>query len=310
MNVRQRGEALVLLAFVTFGLAPIYWKTLHDIPAELVLAHRTFWSLLVLGLLLCRKGEFRRAFQLFKTLETLKPLVLSAFMIGINWLTYLHALKENRLAEASLGYFLSPLLTIALGAFLYGERLTVAQAGGVMLLTSGVLYRTAAFGTIPLYALVLAVSFSIYSIARKRSKVGSEEGMFAEMLLLLPFSATYAFQTLPQDISLFTGSSVQVSALLYASGIVTALPMVWYISGSKHVSMQFLGVYNYLSPTLYLLLAVGIYSEPFRTADAVSFVLIWSGIGVFLCENLFLRQRPGRPQSDLHEQLAAGPISR
>jgi len=290
----RRGEILVLTAFIAFGLAPVYWKQLHGIAPELVLLHRTFWSLVVLTLLLAHKGRLRSAMALFRNSEQVKAVTFSSLLIGLNWLTYLHALKEGKLAEASLGYFLSPLLTIALGAFFFKERLSPAQLSGVFLLASGVILRALALGALPWYAIVLAVSFSLYALTRKYADIRAEEGMFAEMALLLPLAVAYTHFTVPADVSYLVGPSAFETLLLYASGLVTAIPMVWYIAGAKEVSVRFLGVFNYISPTLYLVLAVVLYGEPFHAADAMSFALIWLGIAVFLAENLIVHRRLAR----------------
>ena len=281
------GVAYALGAYTLWGLFPLYFKLLHAVPALQILAHRMVWSLLlVLGILIVL-----RRWSWVKLLRE-QPAVLarfagSALLLASNWFTYIWSVNHGHVVEASLGYYINPLMNVALGTVLLHERLRPAQWAAVGVAALGVVWMTTEVGHVPWIALVLAFSFAGYSLLRKTAPLGSLEGLAVETAVLFPLALAYLGWESAQGHNVFTASGWDLRWLLVAAGPVTTIPLLLFAAGARRIPFSLLGILQYLTPTVLLILGVWLYHEPFGANRAIGFGLVWGGIGLYLAEGLF-----------------------
>lgn len=268
-------------AFFLWGVLPIYWKFLLGVQPLEVIAHRIVWSLGFLLIVLKfrgRLGQFRAALV---DPRQLALYAISGALLAVNWLTYIFAVQTDRIVEASLGYFLVPLCNVALGFVVLRERLRPMQWTAVALAAAGVMVQLAKVGRLPWIALVLAVSFAIYGLLRKRGPLGPLTGLGVETALLAPVALGYLVWRGMQGEGALGSVGVLEHTLLLACGIVTAVPLLWFATAARALSMASLGLFQYLAPSVQLLIGVTLYAEPFGGARAGSFALIWAGLALY-----------------------------
>ncbi|MDE2128625.1 MAG: EamA family transporter RarD [Betaproteobacteria bacterium] len=281
------GVVYALGAYTLWGLFPLYFKLLHAVPAMQILAHRMVWSLLlVLGILIVL-----RRWSWMKLLRE-QPAVLarfagSALLLATNWFTYIWSVNHGHVVEASLGYYINPLMNVALGTVLLHERLRPAQWAAVGVAALGVVWMTTEVGHVPWIALVLAFSFAGYSLLRKTAPLGSLEGLAVETAVLFPLALAYLGWESAQGHNVFAASGWDMRWLLVAAGPVTTIPLLLFAAGARRIPFSLLGILQYLTPTVLLILGVWLYHEPFGANRAIGFGLVWAGIGLYLAEGLF-----------------------
>lgn len=273
---RRRGLLAALAAYLAWGVLPIYFKALGPVPPPEILAHRIAWSVLLLGGILWWRG---RLGLLAQARRVPGWLLASTLLIAANWLTYIWAVTSGHMLEASLGYYVNPLVNVLLGVALLGERLSRARAAAVALAAAGVAVLVVRLGTLPWVALTLAVTFALYGLARKRAGLDPMAGLLAETALLAP-AALGLLAWRAADGSGVFGRALGQSALLACAGAVTAVPLVWFAMGVQRLPLSTMGFLQYLSPTLQFLLAVLLYGERFTPAHAAAFGLIWLALGL------------------------------
>ncbi|MBX3042013.1 MAG: EamA family transporter RarD [Bdellovibrionaceae bacterium] len=275
------GARYAILAYAAWGLFPLYWKLLHGVPALTVLLHRIFWCILFYtGLRYYRSGKGALRFDL--SMKEWLGVFAAALFIGTNWLLYIWAVNAGHIVETSLGYFINPLINILLGIFFFKEKLLRYQKVAVFLALIGVSILTWEAGRIPWIAFSLAVTFSLYGFLRKRINVGSVEGGQLESLLIfLPVLASVLFLGKP-----LTPEKNLDWTFLIASGVVTGLPLIWFVEAAKRLPYYLLGFFQYLAPTLQFLTGVVIFHEPLSDLKFVGFAFIWTGIAWLLWKTL------------------------
>jgi len=286
---RSRGLGYALAAYLSWGLLPLYFKALGAVPAVEVLAHRVVWSLLLLAGLLAvrgRPGAFRAPFRR----DRLPLLALTTSLITTNWLVYIWAVQAGRVLEASLGYFVNPLVNVVLGVLFLGEALTGRQRLAVGLAALGVAVLVARAGAFPWISLVLALSFGLYGLFRKRAGIEAVGGLLAETALLAPVALALLVVRGASGAGAF-GADARTSLLLAAAGVVTALPLVWFTLAVHRLRLSTVGLVQYLAPTCQFLLAVLLYREPFGGAQAAAFALIWTSLAIYSWEAVALARR-------------------
>ena len=272
------ANAAALAAFGLWGTLPLYWKALGNLGTVTVVAHRILWSLAILLPLLAaqsRLGEIRAAFT--------NPRVLawhfvSGLLLGINWCLYIFATLTNRIMEGALGYFLNPLFSVALGWWLLKEPRSHAQIIAIVLATTGVVIQSTAVEGFPWIALTLASTFALYALARKKSPLGSVDGLTVETLMMLPVAA--AILWLAPEPAVPIGGVER--ALLAGAGLATTMPLIFFAYAARRMHLATLGMLQFLSPTMQFLIGLWVYHEPLSSARLVSFVFIWLGVGVFI----------------------------
>jgi len=281
----RAGIAYAFGAFILWGLSPVYFKELSHVDAMEFLVHRMGWSFLFLVFLLffrrTIKNFGREIYQISTDKKLLLLLFLSAILISSNWLVFIWAVSHDKVMETSLGYFINPLMNVALGMLVLGERLSRVKLIAVFLAFIGVLYMVIEGGEFPWIALYLAASFAIYGLIRKKIHIGALIALWVEMLILLPFAVVYMIyisQTTPEGA---VGYDNYTLFMLILSGAVTAVPLVFFTSAAKRLPLSTIGLIQYIAPTLSLLLAVFLWHEPFTRTHLITFVFIWSGLVIY-----------------------------
>lgn len=275
------GALLAFLAFLIWGLSPIYWKTLHGVGAFEIILHRILWSFAFLMPLVCighRWAEFKIA---IKSPKMLSILLITSILVGGNWLIYIWAVNNGRVLQASLGYYINPLVNIVLGMVFLGERLRRAQALAVILATLGVLNLTFRYGVFPWVSLALAFSFGIYGLIRKVVAVGALVGLTVETLLLTVPASIGVFHLHQIQSGAFLHSGIKTDLLLLGTGILTATPLLLFNLGARRITLATLGFIQYTAPTGMLVLGITVFEEPFTRIQAVTFGLIWTALAIY-----------------------------
>ena len=282
----SRGVAATVAAFVIWGLFPLYLKPITDVPATEVLGHRIGWCLLFVFAWLAWKGRIGEVRAALSERPVFLRLVGSSALISVNWGFYVWAVSNERVLEASLGYFIGPLVNVMLGVVMLGERLSPRQWISIGFAAAGVAWMTVAAGGLPWVSLLLAVSFAVYGMMRKTVAVGAVPGLAVETMLLAPFAVAWLLWLERQGVGAFGHDLPQVNALLVGTGLITALPLALFSTGARLIPYSMVGIIQYIGPTLQLLLGVFLYHEPFAGPRAIGFVLIWCGIAIFVGDNL------------------------
>lgn len=282
----RAGVLYGLLAYGTWGLIPIFWRSVRSVPAEQLVAHRTLWSLLVLLGLLALRGRLREVFGLLKDLRALRLLLASGLLLAGNWLVFLWAVDHDRVLESSLGYYVNPLVNVALGVLLLGERLRPLQGLAVLLAAAAVTYLTLALGAPPWIALGLAFTFGLYGLLRKVAHVDALAGLTVETLLLAPLALAFLLHEHAAGRGAFGAGGAARDLLVALSGLMTALPLLWFAHAARRLRYATLGQLQYLTPTGHLLLAVLAWGEPFTPARAVTFALLAVALALYAADSL------------------------
>jgi chloramphenicol-sensitive protein RarD len=284
-----------LTAYLWWGLSALYWNALEPISAADVIAHRALWAAPFCALLLALRGNLRRAFGVLRTPRHLALLALTGALVAFNWGLFVWSVGAGRLAEASLGYFMQPLLTVLLGLVFYRERLTPVQWLAVAFAAAGVTVYAGSVGRPPLIALGLSVSFALYGALRKHVPVDSLDGLFIETLLLGPLALGWVLTHAGAG---FGAHGEARTLMLVLSGAFTALPLIAYVSAARALPLTTLGLLFYVNPSCQLLLAVCWFGEPIGAAEAWTFALVWTGVLLYLAQLMHDRWRAStRPQS-------------
>ena len=285
------GILATFAAYFLWGLFPFYFHALQGIGALEILAHRIIWSLVFITIVVV---AMRRTAWLKGALMTPKVLgvfCLSALIIGANWGIYVYAIVSGRTIEASLGYFINPLVSIALGSLFLRERLRRPQQAAVVLAGIGVLWITWTTGVAPWLGLMLAVTFGLYGLIRKIAPLGSLEGMVLESLLLTPAAAAWLWLLWSDHELAFISADLTTQILLIAAGPVTAVPLLFFASGVRRIPYSTSAVIQYVSPTMVFLIGVFAFGEPFSKGMLVGFLIIWAAVALFLGEMLLFARR-------------------
>lgn len=281
-NGARAGFLLALGAYLFWGmLVPLYFKAVAGVAAEEVLAHRVVWSAALTAALLAVLGRTRRISATFRDRRVLLYLLASALLIACNWLVFIYAIAAGELLQASLGYYMTPLVSVLLGIAFLGERLTRLQLAAVVIAVLGVANMVGFAGVFPWVSLVLAFSFGIYGGLRKKAPVDGLTGFCVETLIVLPPAVAYLGWLIATGQSTFGHAGLGMDGLLVLSGVVTALPLVLFAEGSKRLRLSTVGFMFYLTPTCQFFLAVFAFDEAFGSARLVTFALIWTAVALY-----------------------------
>lgn len=286
---KTKGIYFTAGAYIFWGVLPIYWKFIDQVSALEILAHRVIWSFIFILLIvvLLKRKLLKNFFQVqMKQKKTWFGLLLASLLISINWFVYIFAVNSNHIVEASLGYFINPLVAVLLGVFVLGEKMNKWQAISFIVAGMGVVYMTVMLGTFPWIALILALSFGFYGLSKKLIKVDSILGLLLETLFIVPFALLFlAYLGVNGQHSFATGS-LRNDLFLLGSGIATALPLLWFGIGAQKIPLYLVGFLQYIAPTISLLLGVLIYGESFTKDHAITFSFIWIALVIFSISNI------------------------
>ncbi|HAU3360615.1 TPA: EamA family transporter RarD [Salmonella enterica subsp. salamae] len=293
MDAKQtrQGVLLALAAYFIWGIAPAYFKLIYYVPADEILTHRVIWSFFFMVALLTVSRQWRQVKNLLKTPKKIFLLALSAVLVGGNWLLFIWAVNNHHMLEASLGYFINPLVNILLGMIFLGERFRRMQWLAVILAVCGVLVQLWTFGSLPIIALGLAFSFAFYGLVRKKIAVEAQTGMLVETLWLLPVAAVYLFGIADSATSHMGQNALSLNLLLMAAGVVTTIPLLCFTGAATRLRLSTLGFFQYIGPTLMFLLAVTFYGEVPGADKRVTFAFIWVALAVFVMDAIYTQRK-------------------
>ncbi len=280
------GVAAALGAYLIWGLVPIFFKWLGHVPALEIIAHRVVWSVLLIGGVLAWRGGFDQVAGVAREPRRLARVALGSAMIMGNWLTFVWAINANRILETSLGYFINPLVSVALGMAFLGERLRPLQWGALALAAAGVGNEMLRTGGLPWVSLVLAGSFGVYGLLRKQLAMGAAEGLFLETALATPFAAAWLLWLALAGRGAFVPGDPATDLLLVLSGPLTAIPLLLFAIGARRLRLATVGMLQYLAPSMTFVLAILMYGEPMDLARAASFAVIWAGLALYSIDML------------------------
>ncbi len=289
----RSGAFFAAAAYTIWGISPIYFKAISAVAPLDIVCYRIVWSVFFLALLLSQQKKWHVIKTLFAEKRTLTILICTAVIIGLNWLIFIWAVNNNHVLDASLGYYINPLINILLGMVFLGERLRPLQWFAVALATVGVTIQVVRFGSIPWVALALAISFGCYGLLRKKISIDTITGLFFETVVLLPAAVVYLAAFSGEGFSLMVHGSLSLDALLIAAGLITTIPLLCFTAAAARLRLSTLGFFQYIGPSLMFFLALTIYDEPFKIDSGITFAFIWTALALFTLD-AFRRNRKAR----------------
>jgi len=291
MSEQRRGLLFGITAYGLWGLFPLYWPLLAPAAPAEILAHRIVWSLLFIGVLVWARRRYSTVRSALLDRRTRTMLVLASLVIGCNWFLFIWAVNNQHVVETSLGYFINPLVSVAMGVAAFGERMRRLQWVAVGIAASGVLWLTVQYGQPPWISIALALSFGTYGLAKKKANVGAVQSLAVETMVLAPLALGYLVTLQASGAAEFGQNGAGHTALLIGTGVVTALPLLCFGAAATRIPLSMIGMLQYLTPTLQFLIGVLLYDEPMTSARWVGFGLVWTALAVFTAESLSRRRR-------------------
>jgi len=292
-NSALAGWFMGLGAFIWWGLAPIYFKSVEHVSALEILAHRVVWSIPVTLLLMLVIKKRITIFEILKNRKVFLGLLLSTILISINWFIFTWAVTNEKILATSLGYFINPIMSVVMGVIFLGERLAKLQWAAVGFAVIGVANQVINHGEIPWIALSLATSFAIYGFIKKQLEVDSINGFLVETAIAFPVAIGYIIWIGINGSALFTSSNESTNYLLALSGIITAVPLILFSMSAKIIPLSGLGFLQFIAPSITFVLATQVYNEPLNFEQLMSFVFIWIGLGLYLIEPIRMQIKKG-----------------
>ena len=294
----QTGFLYALLAYASWGLLPLYWKQFGNASPLEIVSHRVIWSLILLATFIVMFRQVDEMRAVLRDGRRLATLVLTASLLGANWALFIYGVVSDQVVQTSLGYFLNPLVSILLGFVFLKERLSRMQTGAVFLAVCGVAHFGFHVGYLPWLALSLALTFGLYGLLRKIVTVTPLVGVTVETSLIAPIALGIIWALSSQRRAEF-GGSLQLNLLFVGAGVVTTLPLLWFNSAAKLLRLATMGFLQYLAPTLQLLVGTIVFNEPFSAREAMSFILIWTAIALYVFSLLRARRNAiPKPEPD------------
>ena len=281
----KSGILFAIAAYTMWGIAPLYFKLIGQVPAMEILMHRIVWSVLVLVVLVGITGKFDKVKQAVFNPKVMQVLLISGVLLAANWFIFIWAINNNHLLDASLGYYINPLLNIFLGRLFLGERLRRLQKVAVGLALFGVVYFIVSYGQLPWVALALAGTFGVYGLLRKQVAVDSLPGLLVESSLLLPPAIVYWVWFAGEWSNMLTNDS-SLNVTLICAGIVTTAPLLCFTAAAKRIMFSTLGFFQYIGPSIMFVLAAVVYDEPLDGNKIVMFGFVWLALGLFSYDSL------------------------
>lgn len=279
-----QGFLLSLVAYFIWGIAPIFWKQVTHIPADVLLYHRVFFAFLILFLALLPKWKK----HLLSLKDNFRFFFLTSAIIGVNWYIFVWAILNNRILETSLGYYLNPFVNLVVGYFFLKESLNRKQSISVSIAFVGVIFIAVAIGNLPWISVILALSFSAYGYLHKQISMRADASLFIETALLLPFFLYFNFSN-PDIFEIYQQGNNLV--WLFLGGVITVVPLLCFIQGVKHIPLSLTGILQFLAPTMTFLTAIFVYKENFSYLQLVGFLFIWISVSVYLYEAFKKRKK-------------------
>jgi chloramphenicol-sensitive protein RarD len=290
------GIAYASFAYVVWGVMPLYWRLLASVPSFEIVVHRVLWCALTAAGVTLARGRLSRLLSIVRTPEIVRTLALTALLIAANWTIYIYCIATNQLVEASLGYYINPLISIALGVVLLGERLSRVRLFAMLLAAAAVTVQAIELGHIPWIAPALALSFGFYGYFRKLAPVDALDGLTVETWILLPLTLFLVTFWKLNGTGAFPSAHISIDALLILGGPLTALPLVCFSAGARRIRLSTLGFLQYLSPSITLVLATFGFGERFTRIDVITFGCVWAALLLIAAEGWLFAPRVQRAE--------------
>ncbi|QZY92259.1 EamA family transporter RarD [Pantoea dispersa] len=287
----RQGIFYALGAYFIWGIAPAYFKLVKEVPPTEIMTHRVIWSALFMLGLITLSRSWRQVRSVLAQPKKVLLLALTALTIGGNWLLFIWAVNNQHMLEASLGYFINPLINVVFGMLFLRERFRRLQWLAVLLAATGVLVQLWQFGSLPIIGLGLALSFALYGLVRKKIKVDAQSGMLIETAWLFPLAAIYLFGFADSATSHLSANPLSLNIKLIAAGIITTIPLMLFAAACARLRLSTVGFFQYLGPTLMFLLAVLFYGESLTPDKMVTFGFIWLALAIFILDALLFSAR-------------------
>lgn len=289
---QKKGLISGLIAYILWGVLPLYWKSVGEVSALSILCYRIFWSFIFMVVVLVISGKTRAFIAETKALlqdhKRVIAIILAALLVSANWFIFIFSIGSGHVVEASLGYYINPLVNVVLATVFLKERLGRAEFIACLLAATGVLVLAIESGTIPWASLAMALTFSLYGLIKKIAQVSSFTGLTLETLVMTPFAIIYLLFFSKEGFMMF---DLPINLLLIGSGIVTAIPLFLFAEAAKNISYILLGFLQYIAPTLMLISAVFLFNESFEMPQLLAFGSIWIGIAIFTTSNILALKR-------------------
>lgn len=297
LNREQKvGGIFAASAYTLWGIAPLYFKSIDFVPALEILLHRILWSFLLLALILTAMQQWPRVLAVLKQPKMVAAMLGTSLLLAGNWGLFIWAVNNEHMLEASLGYYINPLFNVLLGMVFLGERLRKLQWLAVALAFTGVLIQLVYFGSLPWVALVLASSFALYGLFRKKLAVDALSGLFVESLLLLPLAIGYWAHFADSASANLFENTLSLNLWLVAAGVVTTVPLLCFIAGARRLQLSTMGFFQYIGPSFMFMFGVILYHEPLDNSKLVTFAFIWTALLVYSMDAAYkLRQGRRKP---------------
>lgn len=295
----KKGTLFTFLTYLAWGFFPLYFKAIKSVPAFDIVAHRILWSFVFMTALLLIRKKLK---SLLRKLDWHTGLIylVAGILLTINWGTYVYAVNSDHIVEASLGYFINPLVSVLLGTVFLREKLRPTQWVSIGLTAIGVIYLTAVYGSFPWISISLAISFGLYGYVKKTASLEPQEGLFLETATLALPAVLFLVIREVQGTGSFLQADLTTKTLLLFCGVITAVPLIFFATGAKEIPLVTIGLLQYITPTLQFLVGVLLYSEPFTRTNAIGFAIIWLSLIIFSIESLvhYRQTRPGMASTE------------
>lgn len=300
----RHGVFFALAAYSFWGFAPVYFKFVKQVPAFEILAHRIVWAFVLVLILIIAMRRTDRILPIVRSPKLLIRLGLATVLLGGNWFLFIWAINTDHLLDASLGYYINPLLNVAIGMAFFGEKMRRLQLVAIALAVIGVSIQIVSYGSVPWIALALAGSFAIYGAIRKRLPVDSISGLWLETAILAPIMLVYLVQFADSAATDMTQNTWQLNVLLVCAGLVTTIPLLCFTAAAQRIRYSTLGFFQYIAPSLMFILAVAVYGEPLAESKLVTFVIIWGALALYTMDSIWQRQRNKRQRTVVQEPIS------
>lgn len=282
MNQKQlsTGYGFAFSAYFIWGILPIFWKQIKICTPLETLAGRLIWSFVFISAILILSGK-KGVFKYFKTRRTRFAVILTGILVSLNWFIFIYAVNNGQVIQASLGYYINPLLSIFLGIIVLKEKISKLQFMAFVFALIGVIYMTYNFGQFPWISILLASTFALYGLFKKIYNLDSILSLLSETMIMLPIALTYYIYLGIHSKNHFIAGDIKISLLIIFSGIATSVPLYLFAEGAKRIPLTSIGFIQYIAPTLMLLIGVFIYGEPFTTVHKITFIFIWIALLIY-----------------------------
>nr|WP_321525370.1 EamA family transporter RarD [uncultured Cohaesibacter sp.] len=289
------GLLLAFGAYGSWGVFPIYFSLLAHVPALEVVAHRVTWSLVLMALWFLLRGRWREVWPVIRQPRVFGLLIATGVLVSSNWLTYVWAVGHGQATEASLGYFIVPMVNVATGYLLLSERLSRLQIVAIILAVSAIVLQMILLGTVPIVSLLLALTFGAYGYLRKIVPVGPNLGLLVELIVVAPFALAYIIYLQAAGQGHFLLSDPLTMGLLIFSCVMTSLPLIWFSGAARRLDMGTIGIMQYLNPSIQFVIAVFVLGESISMSKLATFCLIWLSVAVYSYDALSRARRRKKP---------------